>query len=250
MLDVAIDAAKKAGDHAYSYFKNLSEFSRKQDRSPVTRADIEAEQIAKKIILKKFPDHDFVGEEEETEISGVSPYKWIVDPIDGTRDFIRGLGIWCTLLAVLKNDEPIIGIAYFPDFNELYSAQKGKGAYLNGKKISVSSEKSLEESFITLSSAQHFSLDQNKPNQYHEVCIKADMNRSLGSWGFALVFKGVADAYIAGRGKIWDFAALAVLCEEAGGRWTDFSGEKKLDTNSIILSNGLIHDQVLKILNS
>ena len=76
------------------------------------------------------------------------------------------------------------------------------------------------------------------------------MNRSLGSWGFALVFKGVADAYIAGRGKIWDFAALAVLCEEAGGRWTDFSGEKKLDTNSIILSNGLIHDQVLKILNS
>lgn len=248
MLKVAIEAAKAAGDHAYSYFKNIPEIIKKTDKSPVTKADIEAEGIARDIIERSFPKHGIIGEESE-EKGKKSDFTWIIDPIDGTRDFVRQLPYWCTLVAVLKGEMPIIGVVYLPYQKELYCAELGKGARLNNKKIFVSKEKNLEDAFLALSSAHHF-LDHNKGEEYLKLCLEADMVRSISSLGIAMVFDGRCDAYVAGRGKIWDFAALAVLTEEAGGKWSDFEGNKNLKSNSLILSNSLIHSQILKILNS
>src|SRR3989344_2215493 len=113
MLDVAIDAAKQAGDLALKYFNNQPKVTYKADKSPVTRADIEAEKLIRKILAKNFPDHGIQGE----ELSPVNPkarYQWVIDPIDGTKSFVRHLPFWSTLLALLENGKPIIGISYSP----------------------------------------------------------------------------------------------------------------------------------------
>src|SRR3989344_1639815 len=118
MLDVAIDAAKQAGEIALRYFKTQPKVSYKADKSPVTRADIEAEKLIRKIISKKFPDHGIIGE----ELPPVNPkarYQWVIDPIDGTRDFIHQIPHWAVYIAVLEKDKPIMSVIYFPTLSDL-----------------------------------------------------------------------------------------------------------------------------------
>ena len=134
MLDVAIDAAKKGGDLAYRYFKNQPKVSYKPDNSPVTKADIETEKLIRKIITKKFPDHGIIGE-ELPPINPKAKYQWVIDPIDGTRDFIRQIPYWAVFIALLENNKPTIGIVYFPTEDLLISAQKGKGVVFGKKKF-------------------------------------------------------------------------------------------------------------------
>src|SRR4030042_1336109 len=113
MIDVAIEAAKAAGELAYRYFKTQPKVSYKPDKSPVTKADIEAEKLIRKIISKNFPDHGFIGE----ELGQTNPnarFKWVIDPIDGTKQFVRGIPFWATLLALLENGKPILGVVYSP----------------------------------------------------------------------------------------------------------------------------------------
>ncbi|MBI2598924.1 hypothetical protein HYW40_01785 [Candidatus Curtissbacteria bacterium] len=121
MIDVAIDAARQAGNLALKYFKSQPKVTYKPDNTPVTRADREAEQLIRKIIAKKFPDHGIIGEEFEPT-NPQARFKWVIDPIDGTKDFIRSLPLWATFLAVLENDKPIIGIVYYPPHNEIFVA--------------------------------------------------------------------------------------------------------------------------------
>src|SRR3990167_2758131 len=137
MLDVAIDAAKQAGDLALKYFKTQPKVSYKADKSPVTRADIEAEKLIRKILSKNFPDHGIIGEELPPVNPGAK-YQWVIDPIDGTKSFVRRLPFWSTLLALLQNGEPIIGISYSPCDNEMFTAEKDKGTFLNCKRQRVS----------------------------------------------------------------------------------------------------------------
>jgi histidinol phosphatase-like enzyme (inositol monophosphatase family) len=256
MLDIAIKAAMTGGQAAYSYFKKIPkspsagrQVSYKPDNSPVTKADLEAERKIRTIISREFPDHGIIGE----EFGNTNPkakYQWVIDPIDGTKSFVRGIKDWGTLLAVLENGKPIIGIYYSPATNEIFSCQTKKGTFLNGKKTHVSKVKDIQKGFIVHSSINHF-LTSNKVNNIVTLAKMAQGKRGASDCsGINMVLKGQADVNISGHGAVWDYAAPAILVEEAGGRFTDFEGQFSLTTDTGIFSNGLVHKQVLNILNN
>lgn len=249
MIDVAIEAARQAGALAYRYFKTQStRVTYKPDNSPVTKADIEAEKLIRKIIIKKFPDHGIIGE----ELPAVNPdakFKWIIDPIDGTKEFVRGIKTWSVLLALLENTKPVIGVAYYPYSDEIFVAQKGKGALLNGKKTEVSKVKDLKVSAISHGSVNRFQR-LNKLSSLAKICATVQSRRSLSTLGYNLLWKGQVDVVLEPGGGIQDFAAPSIITKEAGGKFTDFDGRESITSGTGILSNGLIHNKVLKILNS
>jgi histidinol phosphatase-like enzyme (inositol monophosphatase family) len=248
MLDIAIKAAIAGGAVAYSYFKNIPKVTYKVDNTPVTKADIEAEKAVRSIISKKFPDHGFIGEELENTNPN-SKYQWVLDPIDGTKSFVRGIKEWGTLLALLEDNKPIIGIYNSPATNELFYCQKKKGTFLNGKRVHVSRVKNLKKSFIVYSSINHFE-NLGRVNNIVTLAKIAQGKRGASDCnGINMVLKGEADVNISGRGSIWDYAAPAILTEEAGGKFSDMNGDFSLTNGVGIFTNGLIHKQVLNILN-
>ncbi|MDO8487058.1 MAG: inositol monophosphatase family protein [Candidatus Curtissbacteria bacterium] len=249
MVDIAINAARQAGQLALKYFKSQPKVFYKPDNTPVTRADKEAEQLIRKIIAKNFPDHGIIGEEFEP-VNPQARFKWVIDPIDGTKGFIRRIPFWSTLLAVMKNDKPIIGICFFPAINEFYMAQKGKGAFLNNKRIHVSKISKIEDAFISHGGIKSFE-KQNKLGGLLRLSQTVQCDRGFGdAFGYALVAQGKIDAFMEGGNKIHDVAAPSILIEEAGGKFTDLSGKFSLTSGSDVATNGLLHRQVLKLLNS
>ena len=249
MIDVAIEAAKAAGDFAYHFNTSKLDVSLKTKGhvSPVSAADKQAEKLVRKIISKKYPDHGFIGE----ELGKTKPnakYHWVIDPIDGTRDFIRQNPLWCTLVAVLEDKKPIIGVCYFPPRKELFWAQLGKGAYLNGKKIRVSKVAEISNAYASISSVHHF-FSIKKMKQLLALSNNVGASRYFDSYGYSLLWTGQADVVVAARGSIWDWVAPAVITGEAGGRFSDFRGKYAFNSGTGVFSNKLIHQQVLKILN-
>ncbi len=264
MVDVAIEAATRAGELALRYFeharnkpsyfksqsKNLPagrQVSYKPDGSPVTRADIEAEKLIRKIISKKFPDHGIIGE----ELPPVNPkarFQWVIDPIDGTRDFVRGINTWGTFLAILENQKPLIGIIYYPPSRELFSAQKGKGTYFNDKRIRVSRVRHLKQAALSHGAVFRFG-DLGFLNGLSTLTKLVLVRRNLGTLGYNLLLKGELDIVLEPGGYIHDFAAPAILITEAGGKFSDFEGKNSLTSGNGLSTNGLLHQQVLKILN-
>ena len=136
MIDIAIETAKAAGQLGLKYFKNIPEVKFKKDNSPVTIADVEAEKLIRKIISGKFPDHGFIGEELPS-IREKAQYVWVIDPIDGTRDFIRQIPNWSVMIALLKKNVPVAGVIFLPSLDILITAQKDKGTRINGKRGKV-----------------------------------------------------------------------------------------------------------------
>lgn len=249
MIDVALDAATRAGKLALKYFKTQPKVEYKADDTPVTRADREAEQLIRKIISKKFPEHGIIGE----EFGAVNPgakYTWVIDPVDGTKEFVHGLPFWATLLAVLENGKPIIGILYSPAQKELFIAQKGRGTTLNGKKLKVSKVRELNRAYISYESLSHFERKNLLP-ELLELCKATHSKRCYGTpFSFNLLLKGYLDVVASASGGIWDYAAPAILIEEAGGKSSDFTGAPKLDSGNFLATNGLLHEKVLKILKN
>lgn len=249
MIDVAIDAAKKGGDLAYRYFKTQPKVTYKPDNSPVTKADIETEKLIRKIISKKFPEHGFIGEESGKNKESTK-YVWVVDPIDGTKQFIRGIPFWTTLVALLENGKPILGIAYSPVTDELFTAQKGKGTYLNGKRVHVSKISDLRYAYLSYSSITPFQ-DKNKIEGFLKICGSVHSQRGYGdTLGYMLLMQGKTDIMLEAKDDIYDIATPSILIEEAGGKFTDFSGKFSITSGNAVATNGILHDQVLKILNA
>lgn len=247
MIDVAIDAAKQAGALALNYFKNQPKVFFKPDNSPVTRADKECELLIRKIIANYFPDHGIIGEEFEAT-NPLAPFKWVIDPIDGTKDFVRQLPFWATFIALLKNDKPVLGIVNYPQHDEMFIATKGKGTYLNGKKTHVSKISKLSEATIAFGSPQKFK-EKGFSNFLTKINEKAYHLRSLGPYGFNQLLKGNIDIQIEPAGRIWDFAATAIVVTEAGGQFSDFKGKFSLTSQNGIFSNNSLHSQTIKLFN-
>jgi histidinol-phosphatase len=244
-LDVAIDAAREAEEVIMKHFRKGPEVMWKPDGSPVTPGDKEAEKIVKEVILDAFPDHGFLGE-ESGRTNPDSPYVWIVDPIDETRNYARQVPIFATLIALMKDGELIVGVSNAPAIPELLTAEKGKGAYQNGTKISVSSIPTLSEANIGFGGIKHFDREGRVP----ELLSLANAARGAtgfgGFWSFSLLAEGHLDVVVHPRLSIWDMAAHTVIVEEAGGKMTDISGKPvDLDTKSALASNGLFHDEAL-----
>lgn len=247
MLDIAIEAAKAGAVVATKYFRNLPKVNWKSDATPVTKADVETEKVIRQTITRNFPAHGIHGEELPDKQSG-SSYTWVIDPIDGTRDYIRGIPFWAIYIAVLKDKEPIVGVIYLPILGDLITAEKGKGTYLNGKKVHVSKINKLEKAYISHGQIKRF-INIDKKNQLFQLAKKVSSLRNYGNYSLKLLLEGRIDAAIEAGGGVHDFAAPKIIVEEAGGKFSDFSGVGSLDSGTAIWSNKLIHKQVLNILN-
>ncbi len=244
-LKVAIEAAKKGAKVALRYYNKPLEVEFKKDKSVITIADRNSESAIKNCILSHYPSAKFVAEEsggnqKETDF-------WIIDPIDGTRNFSRNIPEWSVLISLYKNSEFTIGICYFPILNMLIYAETNKGAFCDGKRINVSSINSLRNSYTAFGSPRHF-----KDKQLVIDFINASgSTRCIDlSYSAYLLASGKMDALVDAYGKIWDVAPFKVIIEEAGGKLTNLQGKQwTIKDKGYIATNGFLHNQVVEIIN-
>jgi myo-inositol-1(or 4)-monophosphatase len=253
MLSEAIAAAREAGAYMKPFAGRPSHVEQKdgQETNLVTEVDKHAESIIIGRLKHAFPDHDFLAE-ESGDHQGNSPYKWVIDPLDGTVNFTHGLPIFCVSIGLEYNGEVILGVVYDPNMNELFTAEKGKGALLNGEPIHVSRTKGLRESLVVTG----FPYDI-KDNPDHAIehftnfLTEARAVRRLGSAALDLCYvaAGRFDGFWEVKLNAWDMAAGVLLVQEAGGRWTDFEGKpSSIYTRKMLSTNGRIHEQMVEVL--
>jgi len=249
-LKTAIEAAKAAQKVIEKYYNGEFEVEIKPDQSPVTIADIETEETIKEIILSAFPEHGFYGE-ETGKINPDAQYNWLIDPIDGTKSFVRGYPFFSTQIALMKGDELIVGVSNSPGFNEMAYAEKGSGAWLNGERIEVGDISDLSKATLSLGNIASIA---SKPQWQTVGELVQEVHRIRGYGDFYhyhLLASGKLDIVIESDVNILDIAALAVIVNEAGGSFTDLSGHAlTLDTTTVLACNlKSTHKQILKRLN-
>lgn len=249
-LTVAINAARNAEDIITKYYsENTLKVELKSDETPVTRADTEAEKAIRETIKNAFPDHGFLGEEFGTE-EGTSPYTWIIDPIDATKNYIRKIPIFGTQIALMKDDDLVLGISNAPLLNELLYAEKGKGAFLNGEPIKVSNVSQPSDAMICHGGLKWF-VEKGTFSGIYDLINDTARSRGFGDfYMYHLVASGRADVVIEAAISIWDIAAITVIVREAGGMVTDIQGKGiSKDTDSLIATNGNLHNTTLDYFN-
>lgn len=245
-LAAAVEAARAAGEIALKYYRGDLEVLTKADNTPVTRADREAEEAIVEILQTAFPAHGVLGEEYGAR--GDRGVRWIIDPIDGTQNFVRRLPIWATLIALEEQGEITVGVVHNPLSGELYTARRGGGAFLNGERIWVSGITRLEEAFLV-----HAGLGLVRKTPHWDGLVRlidaTGRQRGFGDYlGYALTAGGKAEIYTEVDVKPWDLAPCKLLVEEAGGRFTDLAGRPTIYTGSALATNGHLHAAVLSLL--
>ena len=247
ILRAAIEAARAAGEIALHYFRTNLTVETKADRTPVTRADRECEAKIVECLSARFSDHGFLGE-ELGERPGGSHARWIIDPIDGTKNFIRGLPFFATLIALEEEGEVTTGVMYAPALNDLLYARKGQGAFANDRQVHVSEVVDLREAMLI-----HGGLKDLKVRPCWQPFLRlvdvTGRQRGFGdALGHSLVIRGQAEVALEPEIKPWDVAATKIIVTEAGGRYSDFAGTPSIYSGSAVVSNGLVHDAVVTIL--
>ena len=238
----------KGGEVLSHYFEMTSlERDIKDDKSFATKADTESERAIVSVIEKAFPDHGFLGE-EGTDIRPDAEYRWVIDPLDGTNNFVNGIPLFAISIAATVNGVPVISVVYNPITRSLYAAEKGKGATYNGKPVRVSDQKP-EMGIITFGPGSKV---KDLLNELMSGTERASFKskRYLGATALELgyVARGGTEAYVCLGLKKWDYAAGVLLIQEAGGTVTDFSGgEWNLDIPFFIASNGVAHQAALAL---
>ena len=245
-LVTAIDASNAAARLIRSYFKGNFNVDIKDDMTPVTEVDIKAENTIKDIILNAFPDYGFYGEETCRENKN-SEYTWLVDPMDGTKGFVRGYPFFSTQIALMHHGEIILGVSNAPIFDEIIFAEKGKGAWMNNKQMHISNTKDIVSSTISTGNLKTIALSENWMN-LGKIVSKADRIRGYGDfYHYHLLASGKIDVVIESDVNILDVAALSLIIEESGGVFTDFQGKRSnLDTTSVIASNPNLYSSIKK----
>ena len=242
----AVAAARAAGEIALRYYHGGFEVTIKPDRTPVTQADREAEQAAKAVLRRAFPTHGFLGEEFGAE--GSTAVRWIIDPIDGTKNFVRHIPVWAVLIALEEAGEVTTGVVLNPVTDELYWARRGEGAFRNGERIRVSAGSRLADATL-LHSGLNLLRAGGAWDGFVRLVDATARQRGFGDYyGYGLVAEGKAEVYVEVDLKPWDVAPVKILVEEAGGRLTDFTGRPDIYDGSVVASNGLLHEEVLRLL--
>jgi histidinol-phosphatase len=250
-LAFALSACDEADAVALHHFRRDVEVMTKPDRSFVTVADQAIERLIRERIQARFPDHGLVGEEYGDVVGGGSA-RWYIDPIDGTHNYIRGVPLFGTLLALEVDGEIQVGVLSAPALRERWYASRGGGAWAVGaagsegpRRIRVSRVAELQDAQILYGSATELDASGKVPG-FRPLLQAVWRERGFGDfWGYALLAEGAAEAMVEVDAKTWDLAAPLVLIEEAGGRLTDFSGARRIDRLEMVASNGLLHDKVL-----
>lgn len=247
-LTFALKVCQEAGKLALAHFKRGVEVTMKPDKTPVTLADKECEKLIRSYIRQRFPDDDLLGEEEGSAETKGARRKWIIDPIDGTYNFARGIPVFSVLLALELDKEIVIGIVHNPAVNETYYAEKSCGAYRNDERLKVSNIDVMEDSQF-LFGAPNRILEAGLWNGFTQLIKQSYRQRGLGDYlNFAYVFEGKAEAMIEVGLSPWDIAPMKIIAEEAGGRFTDLDGGDSVYKGSCLVSNGKLHEQYLNIL--
>lgn len=246
LLAAATDIAKIGGHLTLKYFKQNVDVISKADDSPVTVADRETEQILRKEILKRYPNHGIIGEEygrtnEESNI------QWVLDPIDGTKSFIHGIPFYTTLIGILIDNEPRAGIIYAPALDELCAAAIGHGATLNGKPCKVRDTEMLEDATLLVTEIYNFK-ELGQQDLFEELMEKTKIHRTWGdAYGHMMVATGRADLMYDPLLNIWDAAALLPVVQEAGGVFSDIKGEQTIHSGNGFSTNKSLFPIVKRI---
>ena len=248
-LEAVSDVARIAGDVALRHFRRGVAVEWKTDGSPVTVADREAEQSAREWIGRRYPDHGILGE-EHGETGAGSKYRWIVDPIDGTRTFVRGVPLWGTLVAIAMGETIVAGAAYFPAVGEMIAAAPGAGCWMNGSRCKVSSVATLADATV-LTTDERFRPTPQHVDGWRSLAAKSAVARSWGDcYGYLLVATGRAEVMVDGIVGPWDTAALFPIITEAGGVFTDWSGRATGFGGSAIATNAALASETRALLGA
>jgi histidinol-phosphatase len=247
-LDAALAACDAADDVARAHFRRDLTIETKPDRTFVTQADTAIERLIRERLADAFPDHGIVGEEYGVEAADAS-VRWYIDPIDGTHNFIRGVPLFGTLLAVERDGELQASVLSAPALDERWWAYRGGGAWARNRgaeprRIRISEVGRLEDAHLLYGSGRDI-IESGLAPGFDDLLRASWRDRGFGDfWGYALVAEGAAEAMIEVGLKSWDAAAPTVLVEEAGGRVTDYGGRRDIDAGTIIASNGRMHETI------
>jgi len=235
------EVARAAGRSALRFFSTELVVDAKADGSPVTIADRTAEQLARDWITTRFPSDGILGEEYGTRESAATR-RWIIDPIDGTKSFIRGVPMWGTLVAVAETDTVIAGAAYFPALDEMVVAAIGEGCWHNDQRCSVSHVADIAAATV-LTTDDRFAGDSMRKQRWDELASAAALSRTWGDcYGYFLVATGRAEVMVDPVVSEWDIAALVPIIAEAGGVFTDWTGVSPFGGSAIATNAALAHE--------
>ena len=257
-LEVAVGAARQAGEQTLQLYRTEEiGIEHKSDGSPVTRADREAETLLRELICQQYPEDGILGEEFPEKI-GTSGYQWILDPIDGTKSFVAGVPLYTTLVAVMRDELPQIGVIFAPAAGEMVFAERGQGCWHvigagQPQRTQVSGVAELKDAtFLTTSVKAYTTRRERDARQvYDDLQAACRLTRTWGdAFGYLLVATGRAEVMIDPVMNLWDAAALSPVIEEAGGRFFDWQGKSTVHSGETIATNGALAQQVMEIVSA
>jgi histidinol-phosphatase len=250
-LTLALDLADEADRISLARFRaDDLVVETKPDLTPVTEADRAVEQAIRARLAAERPGHGIVGEEFGSDgDQGAGGARWIIDPIDGTKNYVRGMPVWGTLLALELDGELAVGVVSAPALGRRWWATRGQGAFADGRRIGVSKVARVEDAFLSHASFDGWVAVGREP-AFLDLAHRVWRTRGLGDfWQHLLVAEGAIDVALDPEAQLWDLAPLQLIVEEAGGRLTNFGGVAGPGGGSAVTTNGLLHDEVLAILD-
>jgi len=246
LRDFAADLAWQAGKLTLRYFQTDFTTELKDDKSPVTIADRQAERLMRELIEARYPGHSILGEEEGETRPGAT-YRWIIDPIDGTKTFVRGVPLYAVLVGLERDGEPVVGAINIPAMSELLHAAQGEGCSWNGRRARVSSVAALRDALLLCTDAESMA-KHGRAAAYRRMVAATKLQRSWGdAYGYVLVATGRAEVMLDPIVSVWDCAALLPVITEAGGSFTDWHGTPTIHAGEAIATNGLVREQLMAL---
>jgi histidinol-phosphatase len=245
-LALALELANLADTITMAHFRDASLLvDHKADRTEVTKADRDTEAALRERLARERPEHAVLGEEHGLAGPGDARSRWIIDPIDATSNYVRGIPVWATLLALEHSGELVVGVVSAPALGRRWWAVRGGGAFADGHRIHVSDIGTIEEAHIAYSDVGSFA-QHGRADVLVELTSSCWRARGFGDfWMHVLVAEGACDVAVEPVVSLWDLAAVQIVVEEAGGRFTDLTGRARPDGGSALSTNGRLHDQVL-----
>jgi histidinol phosphatase-like enzyme (inositol monophosphatase family) len=245
LVDFALEAAWLAGKVTLEYFQTALVADVKADASPVTIADRRAEELLRDAISRRYPGHAILGEEYGETGAPDARYRWVLDPIDGTVSFVRGVPLYGVMVACEREGAAVVGVVHMPALGETVGAAKGEGCYWNGRRARASTVERLEDALVLATETRSMA-KYGRGEGYERLRAKAKLERTWGDcYGHLLVATGRAEAMLDPVMKIWDCAALLPIVEEAGGTFTDWSGRATHTGGEAVSTNGRLFDAVM-----
>lgn len=246
-LEIAMEAARGAGELALRYFGADTAAEEKEDLSPVTVADRECEELISRVLSDNFADDGIVGE-EGTCVKSRSGRRWLIDPIDGTRDFVRRTPFWSIQIALQVETQVVLGIIYLPHLNEMAHATLGSGCHWNGVRTRVSTMCRLEKAILTVSGFRS-AWDTWPPDAVRALTRRCWTVRAYsGCYDVVMLVRGKADIWLSGSGMEWDYAAARILARESDAKYLTSNGSDRIDAGHCLICAPGIEQELRKIL--